>query len=73
MSSYFLRWFRCGSVVILLRAKGVLFNELLEKNGFHHRNLQLLAVELYKVVNGLSPKIMEEIFQFKENFIIILI
>ena len=46
------------------------FLELLRKDDavtIHHRNLQLLAVELYKVVNGLSPKIMEEIFQTKEN------
>ena len=31
------------------------------------RNIQLLAVELYKVANGLSPEIMSHMFPFKEN------
>ena len=46
------------------------FTELLEKDNsvtVHERNLQTLAVELFKVVNGLSPEIMNEIFPIKEN------
>ena len=41
------------------------FSELLEKNGsfkIHERNVQNLAIELYKVWHGLSPKIMNLIF-----------
>ena len=41
------------------------FEELLEKdNSFtiHHRNLQKLATEMYKVANNLSPTIMKNIF-----------
>ena len=41
------------------------FEELLETDNFvsvHHRNIQVLATESYKVVNGLSPEIMEEVF-----------
>ena len=37
------------------------FNELLKKDEsftIHERNIQTLAIELYKVVYGLSPKIM---------------
>ena len=48
------------------------FDELLQKdNSFtvHERNIQALAIEIYKVVNGHSPKIMNEIFQLKENSI----
>ena len=31
----------------------------------HRRNLQLLATEIFKTKNELNPKIMEEIFTFK--------
>ena len=32
----------------------------------HHRNLlQKLVIEIYKVANGLRPKIMNEVFQFQ--------
>ena len=31
----------------------------------HHRNLQLLAVEIYKALHNLSPTLMSEIFQFR--------
>ena len=33
----------------------------------HHRNIQTLAIEMYKVTNGLSPEIMNEIFQIREE------
>ena len=41
------------------------FKELLVKNGsckIHHYNLKLLAVEMYKVKNNLSPEFMQDIF-----------
>ena len=41
------------------------FTELLEKDNsttIHNRNIQLLATELFKVKNGLSPPFMNEIF-----------
>ena len=46
------------------------FDELLLRNNsvsIHVRNIQLLAVELYKVANGLSPEIMSHVFPVKEN------
>ena len=46
------------------------FEELLETDNFvslHHRNSHVLANELYKIVNGLSPEIMKEVFPFNEN------
>ena len=44
------------------------FDELLGKDGFfsiHHRNIQTLAIEIFKFLNGLSPQIMNEVFQVK--------
>ena len=41
------------------------FEELLEKDNtvsVHQRNLQFLAIELYKVINGISPDLMKEVF-----------
>ena len=33
----------------------------------HHRNIQTLAIEMHQVTNGLSPQIMNEIFQIREE------
>ena len=46
------------------------FEELRNRdNSFtiHERNIQALAIELYKVVNGLTPEIMKLVFPLKEN------
>ena len=59
---------RCPQVVY--NDKNSTFNEPLEKHGsayIHHQNLQKLAVEIFKVARGLSPEIINEIFQFREE------
>ena len=46
------------------------FSELLNIDKsvtIHQRNLQYLLIEIYKVKKGISPTIMDEIFQFFEN------
>ena len=46
------------------------FEELLQKDHtvtVHVRNIQTLAVEVFKVKIGMAPKIMEDIFQLKER------
>ena len=46
------------------------FSELLNIDKsvtIHQRNLQYLLIEIYKVEKGISPTIMNEIFQFFEN------
>ena len=48
------------------------FNELLIKDEsytIHERNIQTLAIELYKVVYGLAPKIMDLIFPLNSSTI----
>ena len=45
-----------------------LFAELFSKNKYvtvHQRILQILASEMYKILNGLSPDIMQDIFETK--------
>ena len=46
------------------------YEELLRRDGsvsVHNRNLQFLAIEMYKVDKGLSPTFMKDIFTQKEN------
>ena len=41
------------------------FDELLKKDrsfSIHHRNIQCLAIEIYKFFHGLSPSIMKNVF-----------
>ena len=48
------------------------FTDLLEiynSVSVHHRNIQVLATELYKFVNGLSPKLVSD--SFKLNNLIV--
>ena len=45
------------------------FNELLENVAIsiNHQNLQKQAVEMFKIFKGLSPEILNEVFQFREE------
>ena len=47
------------------------FEELLSEDKsvtVHQRNLQILATEMYKILNGLSPDIVQDIFETKSNY-----
>ena len=59
---------RC--LCIVYNDKTSAFNELLEKDNsvsIHYRNIQALAIDMFKVANGMSPVIMNEIFQLREE------
>ena len=46
------------------------FEKFLETHNsvsMHHQNIQVLATDLFKTVNGLSPEIMKGVFLFNEN------
>ena len=46
------------------------FKELLEKDNsvsMHYTNIQAVAIEMYKVANGMSPELMNEVFQLIEK------
>ena len=46
------------------------FKELIERDHsftIHERNIQYLSIEPYKVKNGPSPVIMNDVFQFDKN------
>ena len=46
------------------------FGELLKKDlsfSVHHRNIQSLAILLYKFFHGLSPSIVKNVFHFNTN------
>ena len=46
------------------------FTQLLEKSGsvsIHHRNLQALAIEVYKALNNLSSPLMSDLIKLKET------
>ena len=46
------------------------FEELLHKDNsvsIHHNNIHALPIEMHKVVNGMCPKIMIEVFKQRNN------
>ena len=46
------------------------FEVLLEKQhdfSIHERNFQVLMTEIYKIVNGIAPTIMNSLFAFRLN------
>jgi len=55
---------------IIYNDKHSSFDALLEKDNsvsIHHNNIHSLAIEMYKVANGISPEIMKDIFQIRNN------
>ena len=58
------------SLRVVYNDYGSNFIQLLERDGsvtIHHRNIQSLAIKIFKVIKGLSPEIMKEVFILKKN------
>ena len=58
------------SLKIVYSDQSSTFEELLERDktfSIHHKNIQSLAIEIYKFLNGLSPEIMNSMFNLNEN------
>ena len=54
----------------MYKDKILMFEQLLDLDGsftIHQRNLQKLAIEMYKVKNGLSSVIMANLFTLKDR------
>ena len=48
-----------------------LFENLLKKGNsvsIHHRNIQALATEMFKVKNNITPEIMKKLFALKSSY-----
>ena len=59
---------RC--LLIMYNDKTFTFNQLLKNDNsvsIHYRNIQALETEMYKIANGMSSEIMNEIFQLREK------
>ena len=55
---------------IIYSNKSYSFKNIIEKENsasIYHRNIQTFAIEMYKVANGMSPEIMNENFQVREE------
>ena len=55
---------------IIYNDKRSSFEELLVKDNsvsVHHNNIHTLAIEMYKVVNGISPEIMNDVFKVRNE------
>ena len=58
------------SLRLITNDKTSTFEHLLQANNkitTHQRNLQVLMVEVFKIINGFAPTIMEDFFLFREN------
>ena len=58
------------SLRLITNDKTSTFEHLLQANNeitTHQRNLQVLMVEVFKIINGFAPPVMEDFFLFGEN------
>ena len=59
-----------GPLRLVYQDDHLTFEQLLHRDGsytIHERNIQTLAIELYKIINGISPEIMKKVLPLKES------
>ena len=59
-----------SSLRLITNDKAIAFEHLVQINNEttkHQRNLQVLMLEVFKIINGFVPSIMEDFFSFREN------
>ena len=55
---------------IIYNDKQSSFEQLLRRDNsvsIHHRNIQALAIEIYKIVDGTAPNIIKKLFKLREQ------
>ena len=55
---------------IIYNDKESSFEQLLRRDNsvsIHHRNIQALAIEIYKIVDGTAPNIIKKLFKLREQ------
>ena len=55
---------------IIYNDKESSFEQLLRRDNsvsIHHRNIQALATEIYKIVDGTAPNIIKKLFKLREE------
>ena len=65
-----INWLHERCLRIIFNDKHSNFEVLLIKDNsvsIHHNNIHTLAIEMYKVANGMSPEVMNDIFKLREN------
>ena len=58
------------SLTICYKDQQTSYQNLLETHNelmIHQRNLRRLMTEIYKIVNGVAPPIMNSLFEFRSN------
>ena len=50
------------------RCLRIIFNDKVRMSvSIHHNSIHSIAIEMYNVVNGISPEIMNDVFQIRNN------
>ena len=78
-----LGWMFCNNLINKMRERSLRISSKDQKSNYHNllethneltiheRNLQVLMTEIYKIVKGLSPPVMDSLFEFWSNKYII--
>ena len=69
-SNNLMNWIHKSSPWAIYNNTSSTFQELLQRNksfSVHHKNIQTLTAEVFRVVNNICPPILKTLFDFREN------